>query len=158
MTIGELLQGFAQAVSPDERPLMPRDVRALDAPCRGVTHDSRGVKAGWVFVALRGLKADGVDFADQAIAAGAAAVVAEQEAGAARGAPGVPWIVVRDARLALAWLSAECFGHPSREMRVVGITGTNGKTTTSYLVASIFVYGGELNAAIARERARRDRH
>ena len=142
MTIGELLQGLARGASPDERPPMPGDARALDVSCRGVTHDSHRVEAGWVFVALRGLKADGADFAYQAIAAGAAAVVAEHEAGVVGGAgsgpPGVPWIVVKDARLALAWLAAEFFGHPSRKMRVVGITGTNGKTTTSYLVSSIF--------------------
>jgi UDP-N-acetylmuramoyl-L-alanyl-D-glutamate--2,6-diaminopimelate ligase len=54
----------------------------------------------------------------------------------------VPWIVVKDARLALAWLAAEFFGHPSREMQVVGITGTNGKTTTGYLVSSIFEAAG----------------
>ena len=54
----------------------------------------------------------------------------------------VPWIVVNDARLALAWLSAEFFQHPSREMRVVGITGTNGKTTTSFLVSAILDAAG----------------
>ena len=54
----------------------------------------------------------------------------------------MPWIVVKDARLALAWLAAEFFGHPSREMQVVGITGTNGKTTTGYLVSSIFEAAG----------------
>ena len=139
MTVGEVLQGFARAVSPDERPLMSGDTRVLDVPCRGVTHDSRRVEAGWVFVALRGLKADGMDFAHQAIAAGAAAVVAEREPDAAAS---VPWIVVKDARLAVAWFAAECFGHPSREMRVVGITGTNGKTTTSYLVGSVFEAAG----------------
>jgi len=167
MTVGELMQGFAQAVSPDERPRMPGDARVLDVPCRGVTHDSRRVEAGWVFVALRGLKADGADFAHQAIEAGAAAIVAERDPGLSRAGsasdtgrvaarpgeaalagrsttptaldpPNVPWILVKDARLALAWLAAEFFGHPSRQMRVVGITGTNGKTTTGYIVASIF--------------------
>ncbi|MSO83822.1 MAG: UDP-N-acetylmuramoyl-L-alanyl-D-glutamate--2,6-diaminopimelate ligase [Acidobacteria bacterium] len=131
---------------------MPANAGALDVPCRGVTHDSRRVEEGWVFVALRGLKADGADFGNQATAAGAAAVVAERApsltsgAGAASGAPAdlphVPWIVVKDARLALGWLAAEFFGHPSREMQVVGITGTNGKTTTGYLVGSIFEAAG----------------
>jgi UDP-N-acetylmuramoyl-L-alanyl-D-glutamate--2,6-diaminopimelate ligase len=88
-----------------------------------------------VFVALRGLKAAGADFAPSAVAAGAAAIV-----GAA--ATDVPWIVVKDARLALAWLAAEFFGHPSREMQVVGITGTNGKTTTGFLVSSIVEAAG----------------
>ena len=152
MTVGELLQGFARAVSPDERPLMPENARGLDVPCRGVTYDSRRVEAGWVFVALRGLKADGVDFAQQAIEAGAAAVIAEREPDPAPGGdsasfkttapPEIPWIVVKDSRLALARLAAEFFGHPSRELRVVGITGTNGKTTTGYLVGSIFEAAG----------------
>ena len=77
--------------------------------------------------------------APQAIAAGAAAVVSERAA--APGSP-VPWIVVEDARLTLAWLAAEFFQHPSRHMRVVGITGTNGKTTTSYIVSAIFEAAG----------------
>jgi UDP-N-acetylmuramoyl-L-alanyl-D-glutamate--2,6-diaminopimelate ligase len=107
--------------------------------CTGVTHDSRRVGRGAVFVALLGLKANGAIFAPQAIAAGASAIVAE--------APpladvSVPWIVVGDARLALAWLSAEFCGHPSREMRVVGITGTNGKTTTSFLESAILDAAG----------------
>jgi UDP-N-acetylmuramoyl-L-alanyl-D-glutamate--2,6-diaminopimelate ligase len=139
MTVGELLEGFARAVPPDERPLLPAGTRALATPCRGVTHDSRRVEAGWVFVALRGLKADGVDFAPQAIAAGAAAIVADR---AASTATAVPWIVVKDARFALAWLAAEFFAHPSREMQVVGITGTNGKTTTGYLASSIYEAAG----------------
>jgi len=139
MTVGELLEGFARAVPPDERPQLPADVPALATPCRGVTHDSRRVEAGWVFVALRGLKADGAEFAPSAIAAGAAAIVAERDPS---GAGSVPWIVVKDARLALAWLAAEFFGHPSREMQVVGITGTNGKTTTGYLVSSIVEAAG----------------
>jgi UDP-N-acetylmuramoyl-L-alanyl-D-glutamate--2,6-diaminopimelate ligase len=139
MTVGELLEGFAHAMPPDLRPLLPADVRALATPCRGVTHDSQLVEPGWVFVALRGLKADGVQFAPGAIAAGAAAIVSDRPASTATD---VPWIVVKDARLGLAWLAAEFFGHPSREMQVVGITGTNGKTTTAYLVSSIIEAAG----------------
>ena len=139
MTVGELLQRVAIALPPDVRPVLPSTDRSLTVPCRGVTHDSRRVQSGSVFVALRGLKSDGVDFVPQAIAAGAAAVVAER----APDAPiGVPWIVVKDARLTLAWLAAEFLGHPSREMRVVGITGTNGKTTTGYVLSSIFETAG----------------
>jgi UDP-N-acetylmuramoyl-L-alanyl-D-glutamate--2,6-diaminopimelate ligase len=119
--------------------VLPVDRRALAIPCRGVTHDSRRVEAGWVFVALRGLKADGADFAPQAIAAGAAAIVADRPPPTATQ---VPWIVVHDARLALAWLAAEFSGHPSREMQVIGITGTNGKTTTGYLVSAIVEAAG----------------
>jgi UDP-N-acetylmuramoyl-L-alanyl-D-glutamate--2,6-diaminopimelate ligase len=136
MTVRELLQALARG-TPEERIEIGAD-RQLDVPCRGVTHDSRRVGPGWVFVALRGVTADGVEFATQAIAAGAAAVVAERRPEAAA----APWIVVTDARLALARLAAEFFSHPSRAMRVVGITGTNGKTTTSYLIASMFEAAG----------------
>jgi len=139
MTVGELLKRVAISMPPDVRPALPTADRSLSVPCRGVTHDSRRVQAGSVFVALRGLKSDGADFAPQAVAAGAAAIVAER----APDAPvDVPWIVVKDARLALAWLAAECSGHPSRDMRVVGITGTNGKTTTGYVLSSIFEAAG----------------
>ena len=105
----------------------------------GVAYDSRAVKPGHVFVALKGLHADGVSFAQQAIERGAVAIVSEQPA------PfdvQVPWAMVGDARLALALLAAAFHHHPSAEMQVVGITGTNGKTTTAYLIASIFDAAG----------------
>src|SRR5688572_17766100 len=111
MTVGELLQAIAPAVP---QPATTGGRGTLAAECTGVTHDSRQVTPGVVFVALRGLRADGAAFAPQAIAAGAAAVVAEAPAPSALA---VPWIVVADARLALALLAAEFFGHPSREMR-----------------------------------------
>ena len=92
-----------------------------------------------MFVALKGLHADGASFARQAVDRGAVAVVSEQPA-----PPDVqvPWTTVTDARLALAVLAAAFYGHPSAEMQVIGITGTNGKTTTAYLVASIFDAAG----------------
>jgi UDP-N-acetylmuramoyl-L-alanyl-D-glutamate--2,6-diaminopimelate ligase len=138
MTVRELLQAMTQALPTQQRPAMPAGP-ALDAVCTGVTHDSRQVKRDSVFVALPGQKADGVEFAPQAIAAGAAAVVAER---APSSPVATPWIVVGDARLALGLLAAEFFGHPSRQMKVVGITGTNGKTTTSYVIQSIFEAAG----------------
>ena len=101
----------------------------------GIAYDSRTVTPGQVFVALRGQHADGTSFARQAIERGAAAVVSEQ---AAPDGVHLPWAMVEDARLALAVLAAAFYRDPSREMRVIGITGTNGKTTTAYLVASIF--------------------
>jgi UDP-N-acetylmuramoyl-L-alanyl-D-glutamate--2,6-diaminopimelate ligase len=137
MTVAQLLQALTQLM-PHERPAIPADA-GLHASCTGVTHDSRQVGPGAVFVALQGLKVDGAVFAPQAIAAGAAAVVAEQPPATPAG---VPWVVVKDARLALALLAAEFFGHPSRQMQVVGITGTNGKTTTSYLINAIFEAAG----------------
>jgi UDP-N-acetylmuramoyl-L-alanyl-D-glutamate--2,6-diaminopimelate ligase len=101
----------------------------------GISYDSRHVVPGGLFVALKGQHADGAAFARDAVARGAAAIVSESPA-----PPDVhvPWTVVSDARLALALLSAAFYGNPSAEMKVIGITGTNGKTTTAYLVASIF--------------------
>ncbi len=126
MTVSELLRAFAGAM-PQVEGAPSIGVDSLASTCSGVTHDSRAVVPGSVFVALKGLKADGEAFAPQAIAAGAAVVVAEHPSTTT--SP-VPWVVVPDARLALALLAAEFFGHPSRQMQVVGITGTNGKTTT----------------------------
>ena len=105
----------------------------------GIAYDSRAVQPGQLFVALKGLRADGTTFSSEAIARGASAVVSEQPAPAD---VHVPWIVVRDARLALALLAAAFHGDPSRDMRVVGITGTNGKTTSAHLLASIFEAAG----------------
>ena len=139
MTVGELLRAFARAMPPNDRPAHVSDARSLEVECTGVVYDSRRVIPGTVFVAVPGLKADGAQFASQAIAAGAAAVVAQQPAPVSATAP---WVMVHDARLALAILSAEFFGHPSRAMQVVGITGTNGKTTTSYLTAAMFEAAG----------------
>jgi UDP-N-acetylmuramoyl-L-alanyl-D-glutamate--2,6-diaminopimelate ligase len=138
MTIRELLGALGDVVPHGERPAAGRAL-PLDVPCTGITHDSRRVTAGSVFVALKGLKRDGAAFAAQAVAAGAGAIVSEQ--GAPDASP-VPWVVVPDARVALARLAAEFFGHPSREMAVIGITGTNGKTTTAYLLHAIYEAAG----------------
>jgi UDP-N-acetylmuramoyl-L-alanyl-D-glutamate--2,6-diaminopimelate ligase len=119
------------------------DASALPASVHGtdvsaVVYDSRRAMPGSVFVALRGLKADGAAFAPQATSRGAALVVAET----ARAQGDTPWLVVTDARLALALLADAFYDHPSRRMRVVGVTGTNGKTTTAYLLASILDAAG----------------
>ncbi len=111
---------------------------AVSAGVTGIAYDSRAVNPGDVFVALHGQHADGTAFAQHAIDRGAVAIVSEQPPPAAD----VAWAVVTDARQALAILAAEVFRHPSRELRVVGITGTNGKTTTAYLLASIFDAAG----------------
>ncbi len=105
------------------------------AAVAGIAYDSRAVSPGQIFVALKGVHADGMAFVRQAVERGAAGVVSESPA-----PPdvGVAWVQVTDARLALAVLAASYYRHPSDGMRVIGITGTNGKTTTAYLVASIF--------------------
>jgi UDP-N-acetylmuramoyl-L-alanyl-D-glutamate--2,6-diaminopimelate ligase len=112
---------------------------ADDVTVSAVTYDSRRAVAGSVFVALRGLKADGAEFAAQAAARGASMIVTEapRPAGSA-----TPWLIVSDARLALALLADAFFAHPSRRMTVIGVTGTNGKTTTAYLLASILDAAG----------------
>jgi UDP-N-acetylmuramoyl-L-alanyl-D-glutamate--2,6-diaminopimelate ligase len=105
----------------------------------GVTHDSRLVKPGFAFVAIPGFKRDGAHFAPEALRRGASLVVAEREV------PEAPTAVVPDARDALAALACAVFEDPSRRMEVYGVTGTNGKTTTSYALYSIFTgaYGAK---------------
>jgi UDP-N-acetylmuramoyl-L-alanyl-D-glutamate--2,6-diaminopimelate ligase len=112
---------------------------ALARSPKAVAYDSRKVTQGSVFVALRGLVADGNSFVPQAVSRGAIAVVSEDEP-----KPGinVPWLRVRDARVALAVIADLLWGQPSAEMTVVGVTGTNGKTTTAYLLAEIFEQAG----------------
>jgi UDP-N-acetylmuramoyl-L-alanyl-D-glutamate--2,6-diaminopimelate ligase len=113
---------------------------SAEATVTGVAYDSRRVTSGAVFVAIRGQKADGARFADQAASRGAVAIVAQTPP--VDGVT-VPWIVVPDARLALAVLADRFAGHPSGALRVVGVTGTNGKTTTAYLLRSIFEAAGQ---------------
>ena len=103
-----------------------------DVAVRGVTHDSRQVQAGGLFVAIPGLHADGHDFGPAAVVAGAAALVVE------RPLPdlAVPQLVVDATRPVLATAAAWWFGDPSGALTVVGITGTDGKTTTAYLAVA----------------------
>ena len=101
--------------------------------------DSRAVEPGDLFVALRGQHLDGVVFAEDALARGAVAVVAEDIPQAGFNAF---WIQVDDARVAMAVLAATFYADPSRDLLVIGTTGTNGKTTTTYLVEGILEEGG----------------
>jgi UDP-N-acetylmuramoyl-L-alanyl-D-glutamate--2,6-diaminopimelate ligase len=139
MTLGELLRTASARAPFDARTPSLVSGAPAAAVVTSVTSDSRDVHAGAVFVALRGFKADGLAFARDAIARGAVAVVAETLAPADAS---VPWLQVSNARLALAALAAEFYGNPSDRLALVGITGTNGKTTTSYLLASIFEAAG----------------
>jgi len=97
----------------------------------GVTHDSRAVRPGFAFVAVPGFRHDGTLFAAEALRRGAALVVAE------RPVEGVPTAVVPDARGALAALALAVHGDPSAALAVYGVTGTNGKTTTSYVLHAV---------------------
>ena len=137
MTLGELLRGVA-AHAPFSGLLAQAEL-PTDPTVTGVVYDSRQVATGSVFVALRGQQADGTAYAREAVTRGAVAVFAEAPA-----SPGLrtTWLRVEDARLALAALAAEFYGRPSEQLSLIGITGTNGKTTTSFVLASIFEAAG----------------
>src|SRR5450631_1788926 len=100
----------------------------------GVTCDSRRVLPGWLFFALRGATADGHCFIPAAVQSGAMAVVLEDAACAPQG---IPWVRVADGRAAMALMAAEFYGNPTLKLPLVGITGTNGKTTTTYVIEAI---------------------
>jgi UDP-N-acetylmuramoyl-L-alanyl-D-glutamate--2,6-diaminopimelate ligase len=146
MTLRELLERPAFRLKATEAAGALTEARGFRLPAdaaemqvTAIAYDSRRVTPGAVFVALRGVNADGARFAPQAIAKGAIAVVAET---AAPAGIAVPWAQVPSARAALAELAASFYANPSEELALVGITGTNGKTTTSYVLASIFESAG----------------
>ena len=136
MTVAELARRSGLVVDAGRRaargPLLDRRVNR-------VACDSRRIAAGDLFVAVRGQRYDGAAFAEDAARRGAVAVVAET---AAPSGFGLPWITAPDARAALAALAAAAWDHPSRELVVVGTTGTNGKTTTTYLLEGVFEDAG----------------
>ena len=110
----------------------------------GIAYDSREVEEGDLFVAIRGLNVDGHRFIPEAVLAGAVAVILENdiiddnyfvERNVAK-------IVVPDSRKALAVVSSAFYGFPSKKLKLVGVTGTNGKTTTTHLIKSILEFGG----------------
>jgi UDP-N-acetylmuramoyl-L-alanyl-D-glutamate--2,6-diaminopimelate ligase len=101
--------------------------------------DSRRIRPGTLFFALRGTAADGHRFIPQAVEDGAAAVVLED---AAFAPAGIPWIKVSDSRSAMARMAAAFYGDPTADLPLIGITGTNGKTTTTYLIEAILAAAG----------------
>ena len=112
-----------------------RDVDTLemhvpeDLDISGLAYDSRAVTPGEAFVAIRGFESDGHKYIPQAAEKGAACVICEEKP-----AVDVPYVIVRDSRMALALASRNFFGDPASRMKLIGVTGTNGKTTTTYLV------------------------
>lgn len=123
--------------------------RAEEGQIRDVCEDSRAVQPGDVFVAVRGRRFDGHDAASDAVRRGARWIVAERPLTVP-----VPVVVVEDSRKALAELSAARYGHPSRELILVGITGTNGKTTAASLLTRILETAGVRAAMIGTLGAR----
>ncbi|GAB6137104.1 UDP-N-acetylmuramoyl-L-alanyl-D-glutamate--2,6-diaminopimelate ligase [Halanaerobaculum tunisiense] len=105
----------------------------LDQEITGIAYDSREVKDGYLFVAITGFEKNGHQFIEDAIANGAQAVLVEDDVTSV----GVPVIKVADTREALAKVSARFYDYPADDLTVIGVTGTNGKTTTTYLLDSI---------------------
>src|SRR5579863_816459 len=139
------LAGTARASVRLAKLLRGVDTRAAvaqgDLEISEIAYDSRLVKPGTLFVAIRGEKTDGNKFVPDAAARGAVAILSEQANPGALPA-GFPWIQVADARKALAICAANYYERPAEVLKLVGVTGTNGKTTTSYLVDSILRAAG----------------
>ena len=117
----------------------------MEVPICALTCDSRLVQPDTLFFALRGSQTNGHDYIDRAVAAGAAAVVLEDSSCAPSG---VPWIRVADGRTAMGHISAIFNGDPTAAKPLIGITGTNGKTTTTYLLEAILAAAGQQAAVL----------
>ncbi|HEX4751254.1 MAG TPA: Mur ligase domain-containing protein, partial [Solirubrobacterales bacterium] len=130
MTLGELVAkvGIAEQA---------RVVGDPDVDIANLAYDSRKVGPGTLFFCVVGEKRDGHEFAGQVIEAGAVALVVERELEVA-----VPQVVVPSVRAAMAPFAAAFWGDPTAELKVVGVTGTNGKTTTAYLIREILEAAG----------------
>jgi UDP-N-acetylmuramoyl-L-alanyl-D-glutamate--2,6-diaminopimelate ligase len=127
-------------------------VEVLDGPSadvRDLAYDARAVSAGSLFFAVPGERADGHDFAADAVRRGAVAVVVERPLEVS-----VPQVVVRDSRAAMAPAADVFFGEPTRELEVVGATGTSGKTTTSFLLFAILAAAGRRPGLLGTVEAR----
>jgi UDP-N-acetylmuramoyl-L-alanyl-D-glutamate--2,6-diaminopimelate ligase len=121
------LKVLAHALAPH------RVIGTLDREVESIAYDSRRVQSDTLFVAIRGEKSDGHQFVDQAIEQGASVIVAEREISS----PRATCLVVDDSRSVLADLSAAFYGMPAHKLKMAGVTGTNGKTTTTFLIKHI---------------------
>ena len=124
MNLKELLKGCSVRAATGD----------LDTEILGLAYDSRAVLPGHLFFAVRGTRVDGNRFVPNAIAKSAAAVVSALEPVSSLV---IPWIQVDDERAAMAAIAGNFYGHPSGKLHLVGVTGTNGKTTTTYIVESV---------------------
>ncbi|TDB38974.1 MAG: UDP-N-acetylmuramoyl-L-alanyl-D-glutamate--2,6-diaminopimelate ligase [Actinobacteria bacterium] len=120
-----------------------------ETPVSGVAYRAADARPGDAFFCIRGFRHDGHEYAGEAVSRGAAAIVSERPVDV-----GVPNAVVLDSRSALAHASACIHGHPSRHLGIVGVTGTNGKTTTTYLIDSIMRAAGRVTGVIGTVETR----
>lgn len=144
MTLSKVLEGVA--VTKLFQTMYGKMVVTHEVEISGIQYDSRKMARDEVFVAIRGTATDGHKFINAAIGKGARAVVVEDDSAIPDSLfmhAGVVKIVVHDSRKALAQISANFYGHPSRRLTLVGVTGTNGKTTTTYLIKSILEARGD---------------
>jgi UDP-N-acetylmuramoyl-L-alanyl-D-glutamate--2,6-diaminopimelate ligase len=122
---------------------------------KGISHNSKDIGKDYLFVALKGSQKDGHRYLNHAISAGARAVIVEEDQYLRKG---IPLIKVPDTRIALGKISDCFYQSPSRELKVIGITGTNGKTTISYLLESIFKAAGYHPGVVGTIEYRFGRH
>ncbi len=133
MKFSELIEAIGEARIHGNSAKKPEEIA-------GIAYDSRRVQPGFLFVAVRGTCSDGRSFIGSAIDRGAVAVLGEDLESFV--IPGAMFIEVDDVRLAMAHAATAFYGKPSEHLDIVGITGTNGKTTTAYLVRSVFEMAG----------------
>ena len=138
MTVGAVAEHLGASVEGEKRTRV-----------RGVSHDSRTVRAGELFVAIPGARFDGHDHIGEAVSRGAVAVICERPTDHR-----VPQIVVRDGRKALGRAAAAVYRHPSESLRLVGITGTNGKTTVMHMIEAVVRHAGRKTGVIGTLGAR----
>ncbi|HEY5045284.1 MAG TPA: UDP-N-acetylmuramoyl-L-alanyl-D-glutamate--2,6-diaminopimelate ligase [Solirubrobacteraceae bacterium] len=124
-------------IAPGEGDVQGTHGAAAEVEITGLAYDSREVQPGTLFFCVKGFRSDGHDFAAQAVERGATALVVERPLGL-----GVPEVVVSSARAAMGPAAVRFYGDPSAELRVVGVTGTNGKTTTAFLLKALLEASG----------------
>jgi UDP-N-acetylmuramoyl-L-alanyl-D-glutamate--2,6-diaminopimelate ligase len=141
MTLRELIAGagseFASLQRPEAGSAAGLSESDLGVEVTDLAYRAGSVSRGGMFFCVRGFSADGHDFAGQAVERGACALVCERAVGL-----GVPEVIVEDARVAMPLLASSFFGHPTADLDLVGVTGTNGKTTTTFLLREILERAG----------------